>query len=216
MQDERAMELESELEPRTNGAAEPKRPRRKRVGRKRTVFHKTPRPAWPVRGLWDAAPEEEKRRAHVTCMAILEYWLGKKEKGEVAKALEVTPLRVWQLSQKALSGMMAGLLVQPRRRVEPEVFEGPVEETRPALKARILELEKKLSRTEDLVRVLRTAPWTSAATDSTPKGASRGAKTKRKRSPKRGANSKATRRPRDPQAGRATAASEAPLADGAG
>ena len=74
------------------------------------------RAAWPVRGLWENAPPEEKERAHETCMKILEYWLGKKSKGKVAKELEITPLRVWQLSQQALSGMMAGLLSQPRRR----------------------------------------------------------------------------------------------------
>lgn len=165
--------------------------RRVRTGRKRTVFEKPPRPAWPVRGLWESAPQADKERAHVTCMAILEYWLGKKSKAEVAEALEVTPLRVWQLSQQALSGMMAGLLTQPRRRVDREVFEGRAGPTREALKKRIAGLEKELSRTEDLVRVLRTAPWAQSDSETTSKGggpshggkqrAPRGAKKDRKR-----------------------------------
>jgi hypothetical protein len=156
---------------------------RARVGRKRSVFQKAPRAAWPVRGLWENAPPEEKERAHETCMKILEYWLGKKSKGKVAKELEITPLRVWQLSQQALSGMMAGLLSQPRRRVGPEVFEGKPNQSPAALKKRIVELEKELSRTEDLVRVLRCAPWQSAGSDSPEKGGTRRAhrtKTKKK------------------------------------
>jgi len=34
----------------------------------------------------------------------------------MAAALGLPPLRVWQLSQSALSGMLAGLLKQPKRR----------------------------------------------------------------------------------------------------
>lgn len=147
--------------------------RRKRTGRKRTVFHRYPQAAWPVRGLWESAPAPEKERAHRTCMLILEYWLGKKSKSEVAAELEVKPLRVWQLSQQALSGMMAGLLPQPRRRVSREVFEPRGSESREALKRRITTLERELARTEDLVRVLRSAPWRSPGAESPEKGGRR-------------------------------------------
>jgi hypothetical protein len=146
------------------------RPRRVRTGRKRTAFKKAPRPAWPVRGLWESAPQKEKEHAHQTCIRILEYWLGKKSKALVARELAVSPLRVWQLSQQALSGMMAGLLKQPRTRVSPEVFEVSTGESRETLQRRVARLEKELSRTEDLVRVLRTAPWASASSESSPKG----------------------------------------------
>ena len=155
-----------------NPETEPKTPCTRR-GRKRTLFHTTPRPAWPVRGLWESAPHEEKARAHETCMTMLEYWLGKKSKAEVADELEITPLRVWQLSQQALSGMMAGLLTQPRRRVGPEAFQPPRAESPGELKKRVAQLEKELSRTEDLVRVLRTAPWLRPATESPRKGDSK-------------------------------------------
>jgi hypothetical protein len=147
--------------------------RPRRTGRKRTAFKVPARPAWPVRGLWENAPEEEKQRAHETCVKILEYWLGKTSKGEVARQLEVAPLRVWQLSQQALSGMLAGLLTQPRRRVGPEAFEAMGAESPAALKRRITTLEKDLSRTEDLVRVLRTAPWLSPNPESPRKGDSK-------------------------------------------
>ena len=171
------------------------RKRRPRTGRKRSVFHKAPRPAWPVRGLWESAPKEEKERAHTTCMAILAYWLGKKSKSEVAAELEITVLRVWQLSQQALSGMMAGLLKQPRRRVGPEAFERKTGENPSELKQRIVQLEKDLSRTEDLVRVLRMAPWQSASADTPPKGGvTRGRNTKASRGKARPKTRPRTRR----------------------
>jgi len=153
------------------------RPRR---GRKRSVFEKPPPPPWPVRGLWEAAPAEMKQRAHKTCMLILEYRLGQKSKEEVAKEQGVSPLRVWQQSQRALSGMMAGLLTQPRRKVCPDAFERGMGRSREELKKRIVELEKELSRTEDLVRVLRTAPWMRADSESPKKGGPSHGKKKRK------------------------------------
>ncbi len=181
---------------------------RSRKGRKRSVFQNTPRPSWPVRGLWENAPAEEKKRAHEVCMKILEYWLGKQSKAAVAKELGITPLRVWQLSQQALSGMMAGLLTQPRRRVGPEVFEGQPNQSPTALKKRIVELEKELSRTEDLVRVLRCAPWQKPDSDSPVKGGARRAhKTKTKAK---------ARVQRDASASRKTTQEKAPLEGGDG
>lgn len=190
--------------------------RRSRMRRKKTVFRNPPKPAWPVRGLWEAAPAQEKERAHETCMEILEYWLGKKSKSEIADDLGVSPLRVWQLSQQALSGMMAGLLTQPRRRVGPEAFEGPPDETRAALKARIAELEKTLERTEDLVRVLRAAPWASPSSDSTPKGASSRARKSRSTRAKRSPQVETKSLQRDAQESRSAPALEAPPEERAG
>ncbi len=146
---------------------------RKSTGRKRTVFQPQDRPAPAVRELWTQASEAEQRRAHEACMLMLEYWLGKKTKQEVADELEVPLLRVWQLSQQAVSGMLAGLLKQPRRRRTSEEIANTIPENDPVhLRRQIRELETKLSRTEDLVRVLRTAPW--AARESTTEEDSRG------------------------------------------
>lgn len=163
------------------------RPKRKRTSRKRVIFRKTPKPAWPVRGLWEEAPQDMKQKAHATCVAILSFWMGKKTKQEVAEELGITPLRVWQLSQSALSGMLAGLLPQPRRKVPQEVFEKPPLGSRTSLEKRVRTLEAELSRTEDLVRVLRMAPWQADGTESTSKGvqsrARKKPKSKRKRPP---------------------------------
>ncbi len=191
--------------------------RRTRTGRKRTVFKCPANAAWPVRGLWEAAPQAEKERAHEICMELLEYWLGKKDKVEVARDLVVSPLRVWQLSQQALSGMMAGLLTQPRRKVSPEVFEARPDGTPAALRALVAELEKKLSRTEDLVRVLRTAPWAAPGSEAAPKGGpSRARKTQRKRNAKRKQRAETKSAARDVPASRSATASETPLEGGSG
>lgn len=160
--------------------------RRQRVGRKRTAFRTLPRPAWPVRGLWESAPKEEREQAHRTCILILEYWLGKKSKAQVAGELGVKPLRIWQLSQQALSGMMAGLLKQPRRRVKASELLGmPIGKTPMMLEKKIASLERELARTEDLVRVLRMAPWQAGNSESPPKGGPRhGSRTVRKPKPR--------------------------------
>ena len=70
--------------------------------------------ALPVRALWETASPEEKEKAHQTAAALLEYWTGRAKKEEVAQKLGIPPLRVWQLSQQALSGLAAALVKQPR------------------------------------------------------------------------------------------------------
>ena len=139
--------------------------RRTRTGRKRVSFKTPPRPAPAVKELWRQASEEERKKAHMLCMAILEYWVGRASKEEVAKRLSVPGLRVWQLSQQALSGMLAGLLRQPRRRVKVVADPANPEIDPKPLRQRIAELEKKLSRTEDLVRVLKHLPWAREGTN---------------------------------------------------
>jgi hypothetical protein len=135
--------------------------RRTRTGRKRTNFQVPARQPIAVRALWQSASTEEQKTAHELCMALLEYWLGKATKQEIAQRLEVPGLRVWQLSQMALSGMLAGLLRQPKTRPRGRpapVPSSPGEDPR-LLRRRIVELERKLKATEDLVRVLRDLPW---------------------------------------------------------
>jgi len=145
-----------------------KTPRRTR---KRTRF-KMPDPAIPVRGVWQPAPPEEKERAHQTAMGILELWLGKTSKGELAKRLQVTPLRVWQLSQLALSGMVCGLLKQPRRRT-PGVMVKPEDDPK-KLRKEIEKLKDQLARTERLVQLLRDLPLVREAEAAEAAGKKRG------------------------------------------
>lgn len=96
----------------TPETASPKRTRRY----KKRVRFQPPKPAIAVKALWEQASAEEREKAHRTCVLMLEHWLGHKSKSEMAAALGLPPLRVWQLSQSALSGMLAGLLKQPKMR----------------------------------------------------------------------------------------------------
>ncbi len=190
------------------------RPRRTRTSRKRTRFASYPRPAIAVRGLWEQASAQEKCTAHRCCMAILEYWLGKASKVEIATRLELAPLRVWQLSQQALSGMLAGLLRQPKRRAKVALPPASPEQDPTLLHRRIGELEKKLARTEDLVRVLRDLPWAKGV-ETTPKKESH-ARTRRRGGAKARRGAQASQR--NPAAGRtkASGGSEHGRAAGAG
>ena len=129
--------------------------RARKASRKRTL---KPPPAFalPVRTLWDLASEEQRTRAQAAGIAILEHWTGRITKGEVAKRLNIPPLRVWQLSQQATSGMLAGLLVQPKTRAKG-VPMNP-EENPKALLKRIKDLEETVRRQDLLIAVLRSMP----------------------------------------------------------
>src|SRR5262245_48471232 len=81
-------------------------PRRTRRGRKRAHFSVVPRMPLPVKELWEHASTEEKARAHRTCCVMLQHWLGRLSRSEAASQLEIPALRVWQLSQQALAGMV--------------------------------------------------------------------------------------------------------------
>jgi hypothetical protein len=113
------------------------------------------RPAVPVRGLWEAATEEERLRAQEMGMALLEYWTGRASKEETAEQLKIPTLRVWQLSQQATSGMLAGLLVQPKRWKRED---GVEMENVKELKARVKELEEMVEGQNVLIAVMRTMP----------------------------------------------------------
>ena len=132
------------------------KPKRGRPGR-RSKF-KMPHPAVPVKYLWEAASEEERKKAHQTGVAILELWLGKSSRAEAAEKLGMPLVRVWQLSKQALSGMVVGLLKQPKAR--KGVLKGlPYpEENTAQLKARIMSLEKQLVRMRSLVELIRQMP----------------------------------------------------------
>jgi hypothetical protein len=133
-------------------------PIRTRRGKKRLVFQ-PPRQMPPsVRALWETASPEEKERAHRSCVAILSMWLGRKTRQAVAQELELPRLRVWQLSQSALSGMLAGLLKQPRGRGKGTPSMQSDQEDPRALRKRIAELEEENRSLRDLVEVLRNLP----------------------------------------------------------
>lgn len=130
-------------------------PTRVRRGGRRRGF-RMPRPVAAVRGLWEAATEEQRQRAHRSAAAVMEYWLGRSTKQEAASQLEVPPLRIWQLSQQALSGMVAGLLKQPKSR-KGGLSVDPSEDPK-TLRRRIAELERTIAMQDRLIAVLREMP----------------------------------------------------------
>src|SRR2546430_14413810 len=80
-------------------------------------------PALPVKALWEMSSPEQRKQAHEASATIMEYWLGKITKQEMAERLRMPPLRTWQLCQQAISGMVAGGLNQPQTRGARETGE---------------------------------------------------------------------------------------------
>lgn len=148
----------------------PPAPQHGRRTRKRR-FRNLPRPAIAVKGLLDAASPAEIQKARELCAVILELWLGKTSKEQIARTLSLPPLRVWQLSQQALSGMIAGLLVQPRTRtrraqgagtgVEAIVRASPGPDLN-ALRKEITKLKQDLAASQRVNELLKQFPQTHA------------------------------------------------------
>ena len=139
------------------GAGEEIKPKRRRRGRKRTRFGIPKKMPVPVRALWESASREEQERAHRTCCAILENWLGRSSKQEVMESLQLPALRVWQLSQQALGGMLAGLLKQPRTRGGASMPKDPDSDPK-QLRKKIERLERELELAQDVIKLLRELP----------------------------------------------------------
>jgi hypothetical protein len=141
----------------TNATAAPRR--RRRTSKKRLRFSVPTAMPPGVRELWRAAPTDEQQKAHQACVQILQLWLGKTRREEVAEQLSIPPLRVWQLSQQALSGMLAGLLKQPRSRRGRQAALPPMNEDDPRLlKKKIAELEQGNRDLQDCIRLVGQVP----------------------------------------------------------
>lgn len=150
---------EDKMETPTSGAqmSTPKEPKKRKV-RVKNVKFKLPKGApRPMRALWDSASQEEKEKAHQAAAAILENWLGQASREEIAKKLGVPPLRIWQMSQQALVGLVAALLKQPKARKEAPASLPP-EEDPVKLKKRIAGLERDLAMMKELVGLLKEFP----------------------------------------------------------
>lgn len=115
-----------------------------------------PRQPLPIKLIWNSASEEEKTLAHQRAVALMEYWMGQTSKTEIAKRLGIPTLRVWQLSQQAIAGMLAGLLKQPK--VRKKMLETNLEIDPKKLMKRIAELEKTVADQDRLIAVLRMMP----------------------------------------------------------
>lgn len=162
----------------------PQRVRRTRAYRKRLRVGMPQHPAPAVRALWKHSSLEERQAAHRKGLMLLALWLGRKSKAEVASELGLPPLRVWQLSQQALSGMLAGLLKQPRTRRGREGPSMNSEESPSQLKKRIAQLEQENRDLRQLLSLVGLLPSVEEsppkAPTATPAGPSRRPKTRRR------------------------------------
>ena len=144
----------SSLPPTPTAAPTTSRPRRRR----RTVDSFL-RPVQPIKAIWASASEEERQKARSLASELLGYWLGHETKAEISRRLGIPPIRVWQMSQRALSGMVTALLRPPEGRrgaaplLSPEVKE---------LRRRVAELEAETSSQRRLIELLRTLPGPTA------------------------------------------------------
>jgi len=133
--------------------------RKRRVAKHRKGF-KITTPPYPVRALWEMAGEEERKKAHELGVLLLEHWLGRLSKKELGEKIGQPPLRVWQLSQQALAGLVVGLLKQPKK--PPKGTPPPSmllpEDNPKQLRSQILELQRQKQVLEELVDILKELP----------------------------------------------------------
>lgn len=133
--------------------------RRPRRGLKRTRFQVPGKMPLPLRALWNLASEEERARAHRTAAAILATWLGKTRREEAASELGLSAVRLWQLSQQAVCGLVVGCLRQPRfRGGRPKEGGGLFGEGVGVLRKKIEDLERELDASRRLVDVMKDLP----------------------------------------------------------
>lgn len=148
----------------------PKRP--KRAGKRKMGF-RMDTPPWPVRAIWELAPETERQEAHKTGVLMLEHWLGRMTRKELGTKLNLPPLRVWQMSQQALAGMVVALMVQPKRppRGTPMPNQNKIQDRDElkTLRKRVTELEQDNRVLKELLDLMKDMPG-QPATPKAPKG----------------------------------------------
>jgi hypothetical protein len=127
--------------------------------RRKPVFAMPP-VAWPVKGLWEAASPEDRVAAHKMGTLLFEHWLGRLSRKELGEKIGQPPVRVWQLSQQALAGLVVGLLKQPATppKGTPLPPRKPSEEDPRQLRKALEEAQRQNAILEDLCKVLREFP----------------------------------------------------------
>jgi hypothetical protein len=124
-------------------------------------------PPYPVRAIWELATEQERQEAHKTGVLILEHWLGRMTRKDLGNKLNLPPLRVWQLSQQALSGMVVGLMAQPKRPPKGTPMSQSNRQDKDELKTlrkRNTDLEQENRVLKELLELLKDMPGQAAAT----------------------------------------------------
>jgi hypothetical protein len=154
-------------------APPPERVKRPKRAGKRKMGFRMDTPPFPVRAIWELASEAERQEAHKTGVLILEHWLGRMTRKALGERLNLPPLRVWQLSQQALSGMVVGLMAQPKRPpkgtpMTSELHKQDKDELK-SLRKKVADLEQDNRVLKELLDLLKDMP-TQAAAQTAPKG----------------------------------------------
>ena len=159
MEDTLTQQAEPTMDP-PNPMATGQKRRGRRAGKRKMGF-RMDTPPFPVRAIWELATEQERQAAHQTGVLILEHWLGRMTRKDLGSKLNLPPLRVWQLSQQALAGMVVGLMAQPKRPPKGTPMPGQVQyqdkETK-ELRLLVKEREQEVQMLRDLLAVLRDMP----------------------------------------------------------
>lgn len=136
-----------------------KRP--KRAGKRKMGF-RMETPPYPVKAIWELASEQERQDAHKMGVLMLEHWLGRMTRKQLGEKLELPPLRVWQMSQQALAGMVVGLMAQPKRPPRgtpmPNQTKQQDQDELKALRKKVNELEQDKRVLQELLDVLKDMP----------------------------------------------------------
>jgi hypothetical protein len=140
--------------------------RHKRAGKRKSGF-RMDTPPYPVRAIWELASEQERQEAHKLGVLMLEHWLGRMTRKDLGTKLNLPPLRVWQLSQQALAGMVVGLMTQPKRppKGTPMANQAKIErEDLKTLRKENHELREQNRVLKELLDLLKDMPAQAAAT----------------------------------------------------
>lgn len=148
-----------------------KRGRPRGTGKRKTGF-RMDTPPFPVRAIWETASEDERKQAHKLGVMMLEHWLGRMTRRQLGETLGLPPLRVWQMSQQALAGMVVGLMAQPKRppKGTPMPGQGSMSEAAElkALRKENDRLKHENQVLQELLEIARDLPGMPAATKPLP------------------------------------------------
>lgn len=145
--------------------------RAKRAGKRKMGF-RMDTPPYPVRAIWELSSPEQRQEAHKTGVLMLEHWLGRMTRKDLGTKLNLPPLRVWQLSQQALAGMVVGLMAQPKRppKGTPMAAEKKAEKDElKMLRKQVYELQQDNRVLKELLDLMKDLPEQTVA-QTAPKG----------------------------------------------
>ena len=151
--------LLSEAQPQA-GEPEAKPKRFKKPGKRKAGF-RMDTPPWPIRAIWELASAKERQDAYQLAVQILEHWLGRQTRKDLGDKLNLPPLRVWQLSQQALTGMVVALMAQPKRPPQGTPLPTaklPDGEELKELRKEVRRLREEKKALEDLLVLLKEMP----------------------------------------------------------